>query len=47
MTYATLWRIRGEALIVTAVTDPVARAGLVAEFDARGLCNGRDYLLGG
>ena len=45
--YRELWARRGESLIVTAITNPEARAALVGEFGARGLVNGRDYLLGG
>jgi len=47
ITYETLYRERGDALIVTAITQPAARAALVDDFSARGLVNGRDYLLGG
>ena len=47
LTYRALWEQRGEALLVTAITDPEARAALVHEFAGRGLENGRDYLLGG
>lgn len=47
VTYETLWRIRGDALLVTAITNPEARAALVDDFAARDLVNGRDYLLGG
>ena len=47
ITYADLWERRGGALLVTAITNPTARAALVETFGARGLANGRDYLLGG
>ena len=47
ITYRDLWDRRGEALIVTAITNPAARTALVDEFGERGLVNGRDYLLGG
>ena len=47
VTYTELWERRGEALLVTAITDPAARSALVREFSERGLVNGQDYLLGG
>ena len=47
VTYTELWARRGESLLVTAITNPEARAALVGTFAARGLVNGRDYLLGG
>jgi len=47
VTYATLRATRGDALLITAITSPDARAALVKDFSARGLVNGRDYLLGG
>ena len=47
VTYETLWEVRGDALIVTAITNPEARAALVETFTVHDLVNGHDYLLGG
>jgi len=47
ITYGDLWTCRGDALLITAVTNVEARQALVASFTARGMRNGRDYLLGG
>lgn len=47
ITYAELWERRDDALIVTAITNDLARAALVDAFEQRELINGRDYLLGG
>ena len=47
ITYEDLWQRRHNELVVTAITDPLARAKLIESFKARGWVANQDYLLGG
>ena len=47
ITYEELWRRRHDELVVTAITDPIARGKLIETFTARGWIANHDYLLGG
>ena len=47
ITYKELWQRRHDELVVTAITDPIARSKLIETFTARGWIANHDYLLGG
>lgn len=47
ITYEDLWQRRKNELVITAITDPVARGKLIEAFTSRGWVANHDYLLGG
>jgi len=47
ITYKDLWQRRRDELVVTAITDPIARSKLIETFTARGWIANHDFLLGG